>query len=1308
MVAAGLMLAPEATFAVQATGGNLTNDSGRYRIHIFTNSATASNFVVSGAGNIEVLVVAGGGGGGNAIAGGGGAGGLIYSNSYPLGAGTTTVTVGFGGAGGATSINSPGSKGSNSVFGSLTAVGGGGGSGYNTMAAGSGGSGGGGMKNVSGGVYPGGAASPAGQGYAGGEAVAGGNYPGGGGGGAGSLGSNGIPTTTGGEGGVGLEYAQFATVGGDTNYPGWFAGGGGGGTYNGGTPGNGGKGGGGRGGTTTGANRGSPGQPNTGGGGGSGHHNVSNYGGGGMGGSGIVIVRYLSETNLSVQAQGASLLGSTQATLNGTVICTGGAENPQVFIGWGPTNAGTQAIGDWPHPLSLGTNWGAGDAFSTNVTGLLSGSNYTYRCYVSNSSGEAWSEALTFTTISQPEVTNSGATLIGSSSAWLNGAVTRTGGETPYVWFQVGLIGGSTTQTLDAGQQSGSCSVHATGLLVGSNYSYVVTASNSAGVSTSAVSTFATSTTDRQYRMKIAFTNPVQGTLTNFPVLVRLGSNTIPQFDYRQFYSPEDGADLRFTDATDAQSLNYEIEDWNTNGTSWVWVQVPTLAGTNDFIYAYWGQADAAPPCTTNGSTWTNGFRGVWHLNALHSIQADATSNGHPATAHGEVVTGAVGMVAGAVHLNGAVTTYLNVSHQLSIALTNNFTLEAWFKMDSYTTSFAGFLAKSPANYGSGWFLTYSASAAKFTSYIPTAGGYLPFDGSPDLVWHHLAFRFQNGIRHLFLDGVQQSGSLSGSITDSETDLLFGRIDDGHAYNLNGLLDEIRLSAVPRSSNWIWACWMNQRSNSTFCTYGIPTEGGRPNITHSNATDVTTESATLNGYLVSTGTAVTTAYVFWGTNDPGPVWGGWAKTNLFPSPATVGLLSTNVPLGLPLATFYCRFYATNALGDRWTDPAEIFGLPLVSSGDGVMQVGWFSATLQGVVQGNPPPFTYLYWGPVDQGTNLDLWRSQNGIQVEPGIDGRFTVSIDVPTGSTNYYRCFASNSYGQAWASATVAFTSAVAVVASVDSCVLENKPARSDFRIVFDGNSWIAGSGSTGGLTFPNQTATLLQNAGKTVSLLNYGVPGQTIIAMQSDATSQIDPNHTTYDFLIGLELVNQWGLTTSYTKEQLYSQYKEYFLDRKAAGFKYVFACTPHDQGYYGRTTGGDWATVRAYFIAQMNAEFPALGIGVIDCGSDPRLSDWTDTTYFTSDKIHLNNAGQAIQAQYAFNALMNYVGGAGLVVAWTATNSCAYHLQQTPTLTPAAWSNVPAYTNLIGMGTLAITNEVGSHSVMFYRLIAVETNR
>jgi hypothetical protein len=96
----------------------------------FTDSTTWT--VPAGVTSAEVLVIGGGGGGGESIGGGGGGGGHEYKESYLTTPGEEiTVTVGAGGAGGSgTPGYPPGTKGGDSVFGSLIVYGGGGGAGY--------------------------------------------------------------------------------------------------------------------------------------------------------------------------------------------------------------------------------------------------------------------------------------------------------------------------------------------------------------------------------------------------------------------------------------------------------------------------------------------------------------------------------------------------------------------------------------------------------------------------------------------------------------------------------------------------------------------------------------------------------------------------------------------------------------------------------------------------------------------------------------------------------------------------------------------------------------------------------------------------------------------------------------------------------------------------------------------------------------------------------------------------------------------------------------------------------------------------
>ena len=103
---------------------------------------------------------------------------------------------------------------------------------------------------------------------------------------------------------------------------------------------------------------------------------------------------------LGANAYPPSSVTSNSATLNGQVAGTGGAENPYAYFCWGFNDAGTNSLTAWNHADLQGTDWSGGQSFSTNLTNLPQGSNYFYRCFVSNSLGTAWSSQVqTFSTV---------------------------------------------------------------------------------------------------------------------------------------------------------------------------------------------------------------------------------------------------------------------------------------------------------------------------------------------------------------------------------------------------------------------------------------------------------------------------------------------------------------------------------------------------------------------------------------------------------------------------------------------------------------------------------------------------------------------------------------------------------------------------------------------------------------------------------------------------------------------------------------------------------------------------------------------
>ena len=323
-----------------ATGGTKTTN-GAYTVHTFTSSA---NFVVSGSKDVDVMIVAGGGSGGGRHGGGAGGGGVVVKTAHAITTQTYAMVIGAGGSR-PSPDSAPGNTGTDSTGFGMTAKGGGGGGNYESPYAThgpgkSGGSGGGGIgnstNNLGGSTIQQSSGTPTGgtvtaYGYAGGEGgyqSAGDHRQSGGGGGAGAAGES--PTDpapfAGGAGGVGTQIDY------DGNNYYWAAGGGGGlwESAGAGNPGGaGGQGGGGGGGSTAanmtgegpggaggtgGMNNGTVGSnaaatprggaggdagANTGSGGGGGGQGNWNLppgyeGGGGAGGSGCIIIRYLT------------------------------------------------------------------------------------------------------------------------------------------------------------------------------------------------------------------------------------------------------------------------------------------------------------------------------------------------------------------------------------------------------------------------------------------------------------------------------------------------------------------------------------------------------------------------------------------------------------------------------------------------------------------------------------------------------------------------------------------------------------------------------------------------------------------------------------------------------------------------------------------------------------------------------------------------------------------------------------------------------------------------------------------------------
>ena len=418
-------------------------------------------------------------------------------------------------------------------------------------------------------------------------------------------------------------------------------------------------------------------------------------------------------------------------------------------------------------------------------------------------------------------------------------------------------------------------------------------------------------------QMQIAFAGYTNRTevLTNFPVLVVFSNNVggSSGFTFADF-ATTNGYDLRFyTNSTDTGAgLNYEIESWNTNAgkASYVWVQVPTIpTNGSGAIWAKWGDAASSQlPCTTNGATWTNGFAGVWHLKetGTNPTVKDSSANGHDSSA--QVWTPTTGKIGGGGSFTAGSSQYVDINAN---PITTNFTISGWVKS---TAVFAIFDSRYSTSAGVVLYIDSPNGKASYYSFGPNAASLVSTPSNlTDGNWHYIAASYNGTTAKIYADSsapVSQSRAYTSISTSTKSSMAktgFG------PYYYTGSSDELRVSTVIRSDNWLWAEYQTMASNTVFNNYGAMSASGDPfppAIQNHPVTAVTAASATFNGTLTSTGSPpADVVYVLWGENT-----NSWANTNAWTGGGWTNNtpFSTNITSGISAdKTYYYTFAASN-------------------------------------------------------------------------------------------------------------------------------------------------------------------------------------------------------------------------------------------------------------------------------------------------------------------------------------------------------------------------------------------------------------
>ena len=189
----------------------------------------------------------------------------------------------------------------------------------------------------------------------------------------------------------------------------------------------------------------------------------------------------------------------------------------------------------------------------------------------------------------------------------------------------------------------------------------------------------------------------------------------------------------------------------------------------------------------------------------------------------------------------------------------------------------------------------------------------------------------------------------------------------------------------------------------------------------SGATNVMATNAWLNGMLTWTGASPTTVWVYWSTNDGGNNAASWLSNGVCGSfdVQSVGPVTTNVTGLLSNTVYYYRFYATNSSGSAWAGTSSFLtlGSPAVNNANGATRIVGLNAYMNGTLTAGGRATVRIYWGTAD-----GIWTHTNDFGEL--VQGNFTTNITgLAVGTVYYYRCYATNAIGSAWANASTNFT---------------------------------------------------------------------------------------------------------------------------------------------------------------------------------------------------------------------------------------------------------------------------------------------
>ena len=297
---------------------------------------------------------------------------------------------------------------------------------------------------------------------------------------------------------------------------------------------------------------------------------------------------------------------------------------------------------------------------------------------------------------------------------------------------------------------------------------------------------------------------PASAAEKDFPLLVRLHKDF---FDFSQ--AKADGADVRFSTSA-GEPLAYQIEEWDAaSGTASIWVRIPLIKGNaRQEIKLHWGKADAASE--SSGSAVfneSNGYLSVWHMNEPVKDEVGTLESKDVGT------TATAGMIGPARHLAGQQGVFGGdkITNYPTGAVAH--TSEAWFRPEKPNVTVLAWgneqgqgkvvmQFRSPPHINMDCYFSEASMAGR--SAIPMSE------------WVHVAYVYQRGDARIYVNGALDSASKGqGTPLNIRSPARLWLGGWYHHYDFVGDLDEVRVSKVARSADWVRLEYENQKPLQT-------------------------------------------------------------------------------------------------------------------------------------------------------------------------------------------------------------------------------------------------------------------------------------------------------------------------------------------------------------------------------------------------------------------------------------------------------------------------------------------------------------